>query len=139
MDDSHRWCQVNIAFPEWASAELTAVALLAPQLCAAEAEGLIDAWFFIRKHPRWRVRYRSAAGAGPEARIERHLDGLAATGHIGGWTRVVYEPEVRAFGGAEAMAACSTTTAAACWPTSRAATKRAPGTGARYPSCCAAS
>jgi thiopeptide-type bacteriocin biosynthesis protein len=105
MDDAHPWCQVNIAFPEWASAEPTAVAKLAPQLCAAEADGLIDAWFFVRKHPCWRLRYRPATGTGPPARIEQHLDELTASQHISGWTRAVYEPEVHAFGGTEAMAA----------------------------------
>jgi len=105
MNDSRSWRQVNIAFPDWAQAEPTVLARLAPQLCAAETEGLIDAWFFVRKRPCWRVRYLAAAGAGAQARIERHLDELTASRCIGGWTRAVYEPEVHAFGGARAMAA----------------------------------
>ena len=105
MDDSRLWHQVNVAFPEWTQAEPTVLARLSPQLSAAEAEGLIDAWFFIRKRPCWRVRYLPAAGTDAEARIEQHLDELTASRHIGGWTRAVYEPEVHAFGGTRAMTA----------------------------------
>jgi thiopeptide-type bacteriocin biosynthesis protein len=109
MDNSRRWHQVNVAFPDWTRAEPTVLARLAPQLSAAEAEGLIDAWFFIRKRPCWRVRYLPDADADvdakAQARIEQHLGELTASEHIGGWTRAVYEPEVHAFGGARAMTA----------------------------------
>jgi thiopeptide-type bacteriocin biosynthesis protein len=105
MNDVRPWQQVNIAFPDWGQAEPTVLARLAPQLCAAEAEELIDAWFFIRKRPCWRVRYLPAAGARAQARIEQHLGELAASRHIEGWIRAVYEPEVHAFGGPGAMAA----------------------------------
>jgi len=105
MNDSRSWRQVNIAFPDWAQAEPAVLARLAPQLCAAETEGLIDAWFFVRKRPCWRVRYLAAAGAEAQARIERHLDEMTASRCIGGWTSAVYEPEVHAFGGARAMTA----------------------------------
>ena len=101
MDDTHAWHQANVAFPDWDHAEDVAAARIAPRL---DADGLVSAWWFIRKHPCWRIRYQPAA---PEATasVERHLDELAAAGHITGWTRVVYEPEVHAFGGPEAMAA----------------------------------
>jgi thiopeptide-type bacteriocin biosynthesis protein len=104
MDDSRTWRQVNIAFPDWNQAESAVLAHLAPHLAAAEAEGMIDAWFFIRKHPCWRVRYLPAA-AGTETRIEGHLDDLTASRQIDSWTTVIYEPETHAFGGVEAMAA----------------------------------
>jgi thiopeptide-type bacteriocin biosynthesis protein len=93
------WHQVNVAFPDWDRAEHTAADRIAPQL---EADGPAAAWWFIRKTPCWRIRYQS--GPGDQARIEHHLDELAAAGHITGWTSVVYEPEVIAFGGPEAMA-----------------------------------
>jgi thiopeptide-type bacteriocin biosynthesis protein len=100
-----KWLQVNIAFPDWDRAEATVLASLAPQLSAAEADGLIDAWFFIRKRPCWRVRYLPAAGTGPQAqaRVESHLDEMAARRLAGAWTTAVYEPEVHAFGGDKAM------------------------------------
>jgi thiopeptide-type bacteriocin biosynthesis protein len=100
----NRWQQANITFPDWIRAELSALAHLVPLLTAAEADGLISAWFFIRKHPVWRVRYRPAVSNDKiQAGIRRRFDHLAASGHIVGWTSSVYEPEVHAFGGTEAM------------------------------------
>lgn len=107
MSDSCSWTQVSVTFPDWAQAEPIMTARLAPHLSAAEAHGLIGAWFFIRKHPCWRVRYLPAAEAAAEARtsIEQHLSELTASRLISGWVSAVYEPEVHAFGGARAMAA----------------------------------
>lgn len=96
------WQQATIAFPDWTAAEQAALAHLAPMLTAAEDDGLITTWFFIRKRPAWRVRYVPADGMAP-ADIGRRLDGLSALGHISGWTSGVYEPELHAFGGPEAM------------------------------------
>jgi thiopeptide-type bacteriocin biosynthesis protein len=97
MDDTPRWHQVNVTFPDWEHAEQAAAAHIAPGL--SEATG---AWFFIRKHPCWRIRYQPAQ-PGTQAHVERHLDELAAAGHVTSWTRIVYEPEVHAFGGSAAM------------------------------------
>lgn len=93
------WRQVNITFPDWDHAELVAANRIAPLL---DADGLAATWWFIRKHPCWRIRYQPEPG--DQARIEQYLDELAAAGHITDWTRVVYEPEACAFGGPEAMA-----------------------------------
>ncbi|MFJ2745334.1 thiopeptide-type bacteriocin biosynthesis protein [Streptomyces sp. NPDC087440] len=94
------WHQTNLAFPQWAHAEDTALAHLAPLLCKAEDDGTIAEWFIVRKHPCWRVRFLA-----PEfpATTAAGLDALNAAGHLNGWVRVVYEPEVRAFGGTAAM------------------------------------
>lgn len=100
--NSPTWCQANVVFPEWERAEISAVARLGPLLRAAEDEGALTAWFFIRKRPCWRVRYLAAAG-GP-VRIGQDLDRLISEAHITAWTEIVYEPETHAFGGAEAMA-----------------------------------
>ncbi|MFF1417969.1 thiopeptide-type bacteriocin biosynthesis protein [Streptomyces sp. NPDC058280] len=96
------WRQVNVTFRDWERAELTASAKLAPLLRAAEDEGTLTAWFIVRKHPCWRVRYQPAADR--QDRIGQGLDVLIAEGYIKGWTEIIYEPEVHAFGGAEAMA-----------------------------------
>jgi thiopeptide-type bacteriocin biosynthesis protein len=96
------WCQINVSFPDWEHAETTALARLAPLLRAAEDEGALASWFIVRKHPCWRVRYLPAAGG--HDRIGKGLEGLLAEGYINGWTQLIYEPEVHAFGGAEAMA-----------------------------------
>jgi thiopeptide-type bacteriocin biosynthesis protein len=69
-----QWQQVNIAFPSWHHAETTVLADLAPHLSAAETDGLIGAWFFVRKRPCWRVRYLPA-----EDSVRRHKRGSSAT------------------------------------------------------------
>ncbi|MFD7130644.1 thiopeptide-type bacteriocin biosynthesis protein [Streptomyces sp. NPDC059894] len=102
MDTS--WRQVNIAFPDWDSAEHTALTHLAPLLATAETARLIGPWFFLRKSPHWRIRYQPP---GDRLIAENHL--LEALGplqqaqHITTVTPVIYEPETHAFGGPEAM------------------------------------
>ncbi|MEU5698595.1 thiopeptide-type bacteriocin biosynthesis protein [Streptomyces aurantiacus] len=100
--NSPTWCQANVVFPDWERAESAALARLAPLLRSTEDEGALTAWFIVRKHPCWRVRYQPVGGG--QDRIGQGLDALIAEGHIKGWTEIVYEPEVHAFGGAEAMA-----------------------------------
>ncbi|MER7049547.1 thiopeptide-type bacteriocin biosynthesis protein [Streptomyces jumonjinensis] len=99
--DSPTWQQVNISFPDWTRAEHTALKHLAPTVFAAEDDGAITAWFHIRKRPCWRLRYLPSTDAGSQ--IGRLLDVLTTAGHITGWTPIVYEPEIHAFGGTEAM------------------------------------
>ncbi|WP_037896371.1 thiopeptide-type bacteriocin biosynthesis protein [Streptomyces sp. NRRL S-920] len=96
------WYQVNVAFRDWERSEATALTELAPLLCTAEDEGAITAWFIVRKRPCWRVRYLPTATG--RDRICRGLDALVAGGHADGWAEIIYEPEVHAFGGDEAMA-----------------------------------
>lgn len=104
MDESCPWHQVNVAFPDWASAEHTAVDHLGPLLNAAEDEGFLTAWFFVRKAPCWRLRYLpSAHASAARARLDRGIDDLRNRGLVTDVTEFVYEPETRAFGGAEAM------------------------------------
>jgi hypothetical protein len=50
------WQQVNVAFPEWSQAELLAFASIIPLFAETEADGQVSTWFFIRKHPAWRIR-----------------------------------------------------------------------------------
>ncbi|AZK97092.1 MULTISPECIES: thiopeptide-type bacteriocin biosynthesis protein [Streptomyces] len=99
--DSPAWQQVNISFPDWNRSEQTALTHLAPILFAAEDDGAITSWFHIRKRPCWRLRYLPSAESDPQN--GRELDALTTAGHITGWTPAVYEPEIHAFGGPEAM------------------------------------
>jgi len=97
------WRQVNITYAGTDSRqrERHAVDHLTHVLPAAESDGLVAAWFFIRKGP-WRIRYLLAQDAGshnePNADPVRPLliDGAR-------WTSDIYEPEVHAFGGAASM------------------------------------
>ncbi len=97
------WKQVTIAYPspDRHQRERHAVDHLARVLPAAEADGLITSWFFIRKGA-WRVRYllaQDADGGGepnPDPLHPLLTDGV-------GWTGDIYEPEVHAFGGPASM------------------------------------
>jgi thiopeptide-type bacteriocin biosynthesis protein len=99
MSDTSPWRQVNITFPDWDRAEQIAADRIATFL---SADGPASDWWFIRKAPCWRFRYRDAA-PGASACLEQHLDNLTTAGDIATWARIVYEPEVHAFGGHEAM------------------------------------
>ncbi|MFC5835345.1 thiopeptide-type bacteriocin biosynthesis protein [Nonomuraea insulae] len=100
--DPRPWWQVNIAFPDWATAEHTAVTHLAPIMAQAEDEQIVISWFFTRKTPCWRVRYVPSSGRA-HGYLRHHLDDLIRQGHVGTATEVLYEPETHAFGGGEAM------------------------------------
>lgn len=98
------WWQVHVEFPDWARTEPTAVRHLAPLLRDAHAEGGITSWWFIRKHPCWRLRLHTAHPQ-VRARLSAELDHLVNAGHLARWWEGVYEPETAAFGGPEGMEA----------------------------------
>ncbi len=99
------WKQVYIEFADWTTADGIAAAHLAPLLQQVEAEDPSAAWWFIRKHPCWRLRLHTAAeGLSARSRLTASLDGLASAGLIRRWWRGVYEPEAAAFGGRAGMA-----------------------------------
>ena len=101
------WWQVNVEFPDPVTAEQVGVHHLAPALHQSSRE-----WFLIRKKGAWRCRthlpHAPAGQAAVRERVCGLLDELTHAGHISGWTPVVYEPEIRAFGGDEAMTAAHT-------------------------------
>lgn len=102
-----QWQQVNIEFAgDPVTAERNAFAALGPSLTDAENDGLITAWWFIRK-PWWKVRYLPAGGTETQAaeRVHDIAKALHAAGHARQWVRGIYEPETVAFGGPDAMAA----------------------------------
>lgn len=102
--DTRTWHQVNVAFPDWASAEATAVDHLTPLLDTAETDRLITSWFFVRKAPFWRIRYLPRQTTGEaEAYVHTRLADLRETCRIEAATSTIYEPESHAFGGAEGM------------------------------------
>jgi thiopeptide-type bacteriocin biosynthesis protein len=100
------WQQVAVQFHDYSAAERTAVAHLGPAMTTAEAGGLVTCWWFIRKAPRWRLRYLATdPSTEREARtfVRQSLDTLGAAGRIARWVETIYEPEVHAFGGPAAM------------------------------------
>jgi thiopeptide-type bacteriocin biosynthesis protein len=90
-----RWQTARVAFTDWDTAETTAARTLGPQLDRLQADGAIEGWWFLRKHPCWRLRF-----AGPDIPAAHHLlDDLVAAGALERWWPTVYEPETFAFGG----------------------------------------
>ncbi|MFI7077570.1 thiopeptide-type bacteriocin biosynthesis protein [Micromonospora sp. NPDC049903] len=102
--NSTRWMHVTVQFRDQPSAEDIAVTRVAPLFTAAEADRLISGWFFIRKAIQWRFRYLPTdQNADARAYLLGHLYALRRTGHLAWATQSIYEPELRAFGGDEAM------------------------------------
>lgn len=97
-----RWFQAHVQFPDWNTAERTAADRLLPRLRTAQHEGVITAWWYVRKHPYWRLR----CSAGPDgtrgqaaATLTGLLDGLLCDGAVLRWQESIYEPESLTFGG----------------------------------------
>ncbi|MEC3974277.1 thiopeptide-type bacteriocin biosynthesis protein [Amycolatopsis sp. H20-H5] len=103
--ENHGWLQVAIEFTDYATAEDTATTHLRPVLDNPETAGLVVSWSFIRKAPTWRLRYLSAPEHADAARqaVHQALDSLRENGRVAGWVETIYEPEVHAFGGRNAM------------------------------------
>lgn len=99
------WHQVRLQFPDPHTAEQVVATHLRPALLHAEAAGLVSSWWFIRK-AQWRLRCLPGDGVPTEKtriHVEHVLDDLRDRGHISHWCEALYEPEIYAFGGAEAM------------------------------------
>ncbi|WP_246258095.1 thiopeptide-type bacteriocin biosynthesis protein [Amycolatopsis anabasis] len=98
------WWQIYVRFPDWNLAEPTVAEHLAPLLLRAETGGVVAAWWFMRKHPCWRIRLRPGpAGHAMTTDLTADLDQLAADGLISGWWPGIYEAETAAFGGTPGM------------------------------------
>ncbi|MFI0912513.1 methyltransferase, FxLD system [Streptomyces abikoensis] len=95
------WHQHQITFADQTTAVQIAARDLMPALEEAREAGLLTTWWFVRKQP-WRLRYLSEFGNGIPA-ITHRLDALASAGPVTTWNTGIYEPEIRAFGGAEGM------------------------------------
>jgi len=91
------WFQVQVGLPDWATAEATFAARIAPRL--DRLDNGEAAWWFLRKYPCWRLRVPTA----DRDAIEALLDELVAAGTVDRWWPSIYEPESAAFGGLAAM------------------------------------
>ncbi|GGO96000.1 thiopeptide-type bacteriocin biosynthesis protein [Wenjunlia tyrosinilytica] len=99
----HHWWQIYLEFADWTMAETTAARHLLPLLQQAEADGLLTGWWFIRKHPCWRLRLPLQSDVGVKTRLGDAFDKMAAERHLTRWWPGIYEPELVAFGGRPAM------------------------------------
>jgi thiopeptide-type bacteriocin biosynthesis protein len=100
------WEQYYLHFSDWQAAERTAAAHLAPMLDKTEQDQTITSWWFIRKHPCWRLRVQPVLGhSDATACLHAVFDDLVTAGMLDGWWPGIYEPETAAFGGTTGMAA----------------------------------
>lgn len=100
------WYSVSIQFADWDTAEHIAANLLDLPLRKAKHKGVLAGWWFIRKHPSWRLRCRpcpTATRADVEDAVSTILDSLVADGLVERWWETVYEPEALVFGGPQGM------------------------------------
>jgi thiopeptide-type bacteriocin biosynthesis protein len=93
------WYQVRVQFPDWNTAESVATAELGPRLDELQASGALSGWWFVRKHPCWRLRMHHA----DTTAVDRRLDELTDTRTLTRWWPTIYEPETAAFGGPGGM------------------------------------
>ena len=105
VDDQHagQWQQVNIEFSDWSAAPGVITRRLRPILERSSAD-----WWYIRKHPHWRLRHRArtTSSATPEPCgdvLNSVLIALVENGAVRDWNPAIYEPEILAFGGATGM------------------------------------
>ncbi len=101
-----QWVQAHVQWAHADSADQIAAAHLAPRLAAATRDGVLGRWWFIRKHPYWRLRLQPPPGTATghlRATISALLDDLTAAGHLTGWRPGIYEPETIVFGGPAGM------------------------------------
>lgn len=98
------WHQTYIQFTTWDTAEHAASEHLAPILRRAQADGRLASWWFMRKHPYWRLRlWPGPAGSSLAADFATELDALTEANRIASWHPGIYEAETAAFGGLPAM------------------------------------
>jgi protein-L-isoaspartate(D-aspartate) O-methyltransferase len=93
-----RWWQTNIEFHDWTAAADTVSGHLRPVLDRLPAR-----WWYIRKHPHWRIRHQPHNQAELNAPLPALLDALTADAVVRTWHPAIYEPEAVAFGGPAGM------------------------------------
>ncbi|MGH3842755.1 MAG: thiopeptide-type bacteriocin biosynthesis protein, partial [Pseudonocardiaceae bacterium] len=105
QNSATRWRQVNLWCDDWQAAEQMAFTHLGPLLTEADHTEYITCWWFVRKGASWRLRFLpidSRDGTGTTF-VAQLTGTLTDQGAIRRWTRAIYEPEIHAFGGADAM------------------------------------
>ncbi|WP_020393175.1 thiopeptide-type bacteriocin biosynthesis protein [Kribbella catacumbae] len=97
QEPAFRWRQIIVGFTDYASAENITSTELQPMM-----EAVTESWWFTRKAPHWRMRYLPLDPAGHDS-VREGVEALKANGRVSSSTETIYEPELHAFGGPEAM------------------------------------
>ncbi|WP_395111271.1 thiopeptide-type bacteriocin biosynthesis protein [Actinomadura sp. SCN-SB] len=95
------WYEIRVQFHDWQAAEQTATTL-APRINDLQERETITGWWFIRKHPCWRIRLHINPATDreqAESDITALLQDLTEEGALATWWPAIYEPESAAFGG----------------------------------------
>lgn len=91
------WFHANLTMADHGAAEHDFATLVLPQLDTIPAPGdNPPTWWYLRKHPHWRVRILTDT---PDLAADT-LNRLVTSGAISAWKQSIYEPEEHAFGGA---------------------------------------
>ncbi|WP_078897149.1 thiopeptide-type bacteriocin biosynthesis protein [Streptomyces sp. NRRL S-495] len=107
-DEFADWVQVYVHPSSWRNAEQDLATHLGPYLRQAENSGAVNAWWYVRKHPCWRIRLHPGPATTSEALRQatgRRLDALRREGVVTAWWPGIYEPETAALGGPAGIAA----------------------------------
>jgi thiopeptide-type bacteriocin biosynthesis protein len=96
--EAARWFHASVRFHDWAAAERITADLVGPRLDLLTAS-TARRWWFLRKHPHWRIRI---ADADP-LQVTNLFSQLTEERVIDSWHQEIYEPEVHAFGGPAGM------------------------------------
>jgi thiopeptide-type bacteriocin biosynthesis protein len=94
---------VYIQFADYPTAEQAFRAYILPPLSGTT----VEAWWFLRKYPCWRLRLQPCPDVPVEdaiAHVSEALDNAVSWGVVKDWRPSLYEPETLAFGGPDGMA-----------------------------------
>jgi len=94
-----RWLGIRVRFPGDETSEQAMATVLGPRLDQLRTDGVISCWWFLRKHPHWRIRLLHADHHATASMLRE----LTTAGLIAGWTPARYEAETAAFGGPAGM------------------------------------
>lgn len=97
------WQHLYIEFTEWSRAENVFAEHILPVLLQHQITGQVRSWWFLRKHPCWRLRLLTMPGTFPPPELTDALNEAAKRRRLNGWWPGIYEAETAAFGGQEAM------------------------------------
>jgi thiopeptide-type bacteriocin biosynthesis protein len=90
------WFHANLTMADHTTADQDFAIMVVPQLDTIPAPpDNPPTWWYLRKHPHWRVRILTDA---PDLAADT-LNRLVTSGAISAWKQSIYEPEEHAFGG----------------------------------------